>query len=123
MSQVDGHKPIPRTPKCDTFFSSSFQVNYDVNEAVEFIEASSHTPFPVGFEGAILLDLFVEDATQVLSRVALGRWEEKKHSFVVPTLQLLLWRSIAPDSDQEPNDVRGSKFDAIGVGCVGYFLA
>lgn len=122
LASLGGGAPRPRSERCDTFFRSAFQVNYDDQGTVEFIEMAAHdNSFRVVFEGVHLHGLDAEDAADAISRNATGRWEEGGHTFIVPALELSLWRGVLPEPDQELNDLSGRRFEAVGAGRVGYF--
>ncbi|WP_145176187.1 hypothetical protein [Rubripirellula lacrimiformis] len=46
---------------------------------------------------------------------------EPGYTYVFPTLQLSLWRSVIPDASQDADDPTGRTFEAVGVGPDGYF--
>jgi hypothetical protein len=110
-----------RSPNCDTFFNSSFQIHYDSEDRTEFIETADHKSFKVEFNGHTLHKVPAETVAAFLSKFAPGRWEERKHTYIVPSLQLAFWRPVIPEPDQSPNDANGRYFESVGAGRRGYF--
>jgi len=109
-----------RPPNTDCYFRSAFQVSYDDDGRVEFIETAASTDFRVLFHGSSLHEMPAEDAVRLVSEFAEYDKDrpEQGYSYIFPALQLSLWRPVLP-SDRD--DIEGRHFEAIGVGKEGYF--
>ena len=121
LARLGGGRMRPRSPDCDTYFDAAFQVNYDGEGRVEFIETAKHSSLRVVFNGHPLHDLPAETVVRLVSEVASGGWEERRHTYIVPSHQLSFWRGVTPEPDQSPEDRDGRYFEAIGAGREGYF--
>src|SRR5687767_1894459 len=116
LTRLGGGRIKPRRPDCDTYFDAAFQVTYDIEGWVEFIETAKHLAFRVVFDGHALHELPAEMVVELVSKLASGRWEERRHTYIVPSHQLSFWRSVTPEPRQSPADDDGRYFDAIGAG-------
>ena len=70
MIRLGGGPMVLRSPDCDTFFDGAFQVNYDGEGRVEFIETASHNDFQVLLDGHALHKMPAEDVVAVVSNRA-----------------------------------------------------
>jgi hypothetical protein len=120
LTRIGGGEMRLRSPECDTFFESSFQVHYDSEDSVEFIETASHPAFRTMFDRHALHEMPVEAVVELTSKTAPGRWDGDS-TFTVPALQLAFWRAVSPEPDQDPDDPDGRYFDSIGAGRLGLF--
>jgi hypothetical protein len=109
-----------RSRDSDTFFDSAVQVHYDGEGRAEFIETADYGAFRIVFSGHALHKLSVAKVVALVSRIAPGRWEERDHTYIVPSLQLAFWRGVTPQPAQPLNDRRGRYFEAIAAGREGY---
>ena len=109
-----------RPPNKDCFFQNTFQVSYDEDGRVEFIETAASNDFQVLFRGSCLHDMLAEDAVRLVSQFAEYDRDDPElgYSYIFPALQLSLWRPILPS---DVDDSEGRHFVAVGVGKEGYF--
>jgi len=104
----------------DGFHENSFQVFYDDNSKVEFIELSSCRGFRAFFGD---LNVFETPADKVVFRIEKDapykpNDPEIGFSYIFPALELSLWRSSVPESK---SDEEGRFFLTIGIGAQGYY--
>src|SRR5262245_56820412 len=106
------HSEHPRE-RGDMFLDAAFQVVYDGDGCVEYIQLAISDAFIAEFEGVAVLQAAADDAVEaVAARAALDRGDpELGWIFVFPEIDLALWR---PTTDQE-------SFSAVGVGVQGYY--
>lgn len=106
----------------DTYYKSSFQVFFDEDDRVEFIELSR---FPVlaFYKGHSIFELKVEDVVALISKDAQFDVNNPEHeySYIFPELELSFWRPIIPEIGQDEDDLDGRYFETIGVGKRGYY--
>ena len=107
-------------PPADSWHDNAFQVFYDRNDAVEFIELS-RGPVIAIVRG---ISVFARPAETVVQELRLESAldhgvEDPEYSFVFPGLELAFWRQVLPE--QELDD--GTFFDTVGIGVRGYFSA
>ena len=109
-----------RPPNTDCFFRSAFQVSYDENGRVEFIETAASNDFRVLFHSFSLHGMTAEDAVRLVAQFAEYDRDhpERGYSYIFPALQLSLWRPVLPSG---PDDIQGRHFEAVGLGTEGYF--
>ena len=102
-----------RNGQRDLFLDAAFQVVYDGDGRVEYIELSYSDEFTAEFDGVAVLHVAADDAVQtVAARAALDRGHpELGWNFVFPALDLALWRPTREDES----------FSTVGVGVKGYF--
>jgi hypothetical protein len=114
-------KAVLRNPNTDCFFHNAFQVSYDDENRVEFIQAADSDEFQFLFRDESLHEMPAEEAVRFLSQFAEYDRDdpEKGYSYIFPTLQLSLWRGVLPSSVL--NDRAGRHFEAVGAGRAGYF--
>jgi hypothetical protein len=110
-------------PDADYFFENSFQITYDTQGTVDFIELATDDRFVGTYEG---VDLLRMDANEAVDRVARNAAidesdSEYPTSYVFPDLEMSLWRECLPEDD--PDGIEGRRFKAVGLGRVGYFSA
>jgi hypothetical protein len=112
-----------RPPNTDCFFQNAFQVSYDEDGRVAFIEAAPSSAFRVQFHSSSLHEMPADDAVRLVSQFAeYDRNDpDKGYSYIFPALQLSLWRPVLPSAD--PDDTEGRHFEAVGAGKAGYFDA
>lgn len=101
-------------------FLSGFHVHYDESQFVEFIELARSEQFTTSFHGKCLHSIPGDEAVVFVSQFGNVDSENSEvgYSFIFPTLEMSLWRSVLPDSS---NDEDCKYFEAIGVGRMGYF--
>lgn len=121
LTRLGGGQMKPRSPGCDTYFDAAFQVSFDTEGRTEFIETARHLAFPILFDGHALHELPAEMVVELVSKLAPGQWEERKHTYIVASHQLAFWRAVTPEPDQSAQDDEGRYFDAVGAGREGYF--
>ena len=129
----------------DAYLDSSFQVFFDREDRVDFIELSAGPDCVALYRGTPVLELPAEEAVALLARDAAPDLSEPEDetSVVFPALELSLWRPFAPDdegddpfdddedwsdSGYEPIELEpeeqgydGRTYATIGVGKRGYF--
>jgi hypothetical protein len=90
LADLGQFKASLRPPKTDCYFRSAFQVSYDDDERVEFIETAGSTDFRVLFHGSSLHEMYAEDVVRLVSQFAeYGKDRaEQGYSFIFPALQL-----------------------------------
>ena len=105
----------------DAFHDSGFQVFYGgEGPVVEYIELSREAGFRVLYRG---VDVFATPADQVVAHVSGDAAfdptdPELGYAYIVPDLDLSLWRPVLPET---PEDPEGREFSTIGVGVAGYY--
>jgi hypothetical protein len=106
--------------KTDCFFENAFQVSYDGDERVEFIECARSGLFKIMFDGQALQEITAEEAMDCLRRVAASdeKTSEPGYSYIFPAIDVSLWRGVLP---QAGDNISGRHFEAVGVGKKGYF--
>ena len=87
---------------------------------VEFIELGKSSEFRVHYKG---IDVFETRASDLVALVSADtpydpRNRELGYSYTFPAIELSLWRSVVPESDDDPD---GQFFEAVGLGITGYF--
>jgi hypothetical protein len=99
-----------------------FFVDLDDNGKVEFIEVAKTDAFVATYLGHDLHRMEAKNAVDfVVTHAPLDdSHPEHGHSYIFPQLQMSLWRSTMPDSDE---DLDGRYFEAVGIGRADYFSA
>jgi len=108
----------------DTWHASAFQVFYDDDEKVEFIELSR------GEFQAVLygVDVFRSKAAALVQHLDKKHHYDRSqtedgHSFVFPDPELALWRQAVPEPGEPEEGDNGGRFDTLGIGIRGYYSA
>ena len=104
----------------DLYYDNAFQVFFDSEDRVEYIELSKNSIFTAFYkginvhetEGDALVDIVEKDADFDENNPELG------YSFIFPTLELSVWRPTVPEDE---NDEEGRFFSTIGIGTKGYY--
>ena len=97
----------------DAYHDSAFQVFFDADDRVEYVELSSDRAFGVLFADARVFSTPARALVQLLEQHAPydpDEWE-LGYTYTFPRLELALWR---PDKSQR-------NFSTVGVGRPGYF--
>jgi len=104
-------------------FLGGFYVDYDDVGTVEFIEMASSDQFSLSYQGICLHRVTADEAVKFISRFDQFDESHPEHgyTFMFPKLQLSLWRGTVPEAEQEPDDMDGHYFEAVGIGRLGYF--
>lgn len=99
-------------PAKDYYFNNAFQINYDKNENVEFIEVSSHKDYQIILDEISIFDNSPEKILNLLKKHDLPDENNSEYplNIIFKNLDLTLYR--------EHNE--NEKFDAIGIGIKGY---
>jgi len=115
----------------DAFLENAFQVFYDKDDRVEFIELSRNGPFTALYHGISVFDTTADELLEAVSRDTDSDKDrpEQGYSFVFPKAELSLWRQSLPedeeddeyDIDGEEYEKPGTYFDTIGIGTSGYY--
>ena len=104
----------------DAYHDAAFQVFFDADDKVEYIELSSHGPFVVTFKAVLVFELPAEDLVAFIAKDTPfdpDDWE-LGYSYIFPELELSLWRPTLPESDQDEDS---RYFRTIGIGRRGYY--
>lgn len=104
----------------DLYYDNAFQVFFDSEDRVEYIELSRNSIFTAFYKGInvhetevdALLDIVEEDADFDENNPELG------YSFIFPELELSVWRPIIPEDETVEE---GRCFSTIGIGINGYY--
>lgn len=109
-----------RFPNTDCFFQNCFQVSYDDDGRVDFIETAASTEFLVLFRSQSLHELAADEAVRLVSELADYDKAHPEHgySYIFPALELCLWRPVMPSGT---DDSEGRHFEAVGAGKKGYY--
>jgi hypothetical protein len=101
---------------------SAFQIEYDQNGRVVFIQLARRDDWTVLLEG---FDVFRTSAEEVVRRIGAivpynpsHNRREPGYSFTFPSIGLSFWRQVLPES---PDDEDGRYFDAAAVAVSGYW--
>jgi hypothetical protein len=128
MSRDEAHQAIAQAGfgerdtigTADTFLDASFQITFDGNNCVEFIELANSASFSVTYNA---WDIFGTPADELVIQIsATTAYDEDDpelgYSYVFPELDLSLWRPTIPGDEGEPD---GQYFASVGIGRPGYF--
>lgn len=109
------------TQRVDAYHNNSFQVFFDEQDTVEYIELSrEESSFVTLYKGRDVFALLAEDLVALIAQDAAfdpNDWE-LGYSYVFPDLELAVWRPVLPENT---DDLNGRSFSTIGVGRLGYF--
>lgn len=109
------------TQEVDAYHNNAFQVFFDEQDAVEYIELSRDEPsFATLYKGQNVFALPDEELVALIAQEADFdpiNWE-LGYSYVFPDLELAVWRPVLPENVDNPDD---RFFSTIGVGRLGYF--
>ena len=108
-----------RTPG-DGYLKNGFQVFFDANERVEFIELCKERWFGCTLFGLPILRTPASDViSELSSRFAFDPTRrEFGYMFIFTRIELGLWRPVIPKSDK---DRSGRFFATVGIGVSGYY--
>lgn len=126
------YKSFKKTPDdpnlTDAFFNSTFQIFYDKNDNVEYIELSGYKSFEfvVVFNEIKIFETKADDLIEKISQKASYDKTNDKipYSYIFPTLELSLWRPNIPDvvDNKNSNEYHDSLyFQTVGIGIKGYY--
>ena len=105
----------------DHWYESCFQVHYDAaSDKVEFIELAASDEFSLLYNGIDVHRTPADELVALISRETPydpNDWE-LGYTYAFPKIELSLWRSIMPESGDDPD---GRYFEAVGLGAPGYF--
>jgi hypothetical protein len=104
----------------DAFHGAAFQVFYDADGHVEYIELSASDEIEPLFGGRPVLTMPADGVVESIARQTPfdDTDPDLGYSYVFPALDLALWRPTLPEHDE---DEEGRTFSTIGVGRPGYF--
>ncbi len=104
-----------------TYHNSSFQVFFDRDNKVEYIEVSRYEPLRVTYKGTNVFETKANDLVQTISSDAPFDPDDPElgYSYTFPQLELALWRPIVPKDDN--HNSQHHYFSTMGVGQPGYF--
>jgi hypothetical protein len=108
------------TALTDAYLDSCFQVFFDNEERVEYVELSHCKSFITLYNGINVFATKAEDLIEFISKTAPydANRRELGYSYVFPALELSVWRSTMPEDGE---DEEGRFFMTIGVGKSGYY--
>jgi hypothetical protein len=110
------HKvPVSAQP-ADAWYNNAFQVFYDPNETVEYIELSRTKDFSVACLGVSVFNTPVISLIEHFMQFSAVDTSDPEYgySFIFASLELSLWRPVREGSE-------ATYFSAIGVGRRGYY--
>ena len=109
----------------DAYLKSCFQIFFDDEDKVEYIELSRRGAFRALYKGVSVFETKADELVAVvLQNAAVDRADrEYGNSYIFPNLELSLWRAVMPELQDDPADLEGVYFDTIGVGKPGYYSA
>ena len=104
-------------------FLSGFRVDYDINNKVEFIELAESNKYEAVFNGICLHHMPADEVVAYLSTLDTYNKEDPElgSSYTFKKLNMSIWRSSVPESNQPPTDADGRYFEAVGIAVEGYF--
>ncbi|MCB0153961.1 MAG: hypothetical protein KDF65_04125 [Anaerolineae bacterium] len=107
------------TTDTDAYFDHCFQVFFDKEYQVDFIELSTNDSFKVVYKG---IDIFNTEAARLIESISKDADYEKRdpelgYSYIFPELELSLWRPVVPENQ---NDLEGRYFSTVGIGRRGF---
>jgi hypothetical protein len=109
-------KKAPNMPDVDAYHGNAFQLFFDENDRVEYIELSKSPDLSVNYKGSDVFGLSANDLVALVSRDAPfdPNAREIGYSYIFPLLEMSVWRPTIP----EPEDVNPewTTFAAVGVG-------
>ena len=130
MARAECRRVMPEAPRTfrkgpgdgggtDAFHSSAFQVFYDAQDRVEYIELSRGPEVDPQLAGVSVLEVAADEAVAHVRRLAEFDADDPEvgYSYVFPDLDVALWRPVIPESDDDPD---GRTFSTVGVGISGY---
>ncbi len=104
----------------DSYLNNAFQVFFDHDDKVEFIELSNTPAITATYKGRDVFALHADDVVRLVARDAPFDPDDPElgYSFMFPDLDLALWRPFPPKDEHDPE---GRHFATIGIGKRGYF--
>ena len=108
-------------PEVDAYHGNAFQLFFDENERVEYIELWKSPELSVNYKGIDIFRLRAEDLVGLISRDAPfdANQPELGFSYVFPLLEMSVWRPTIPDP--EDGNSEWTTFATVGVGRKGYY--
>ena len=120
MNIPNSYRQMANSPALtDASLNSCFQVFFDQNDCVEFIELSIGGPFEAFYKELNVFETFAEDLVAFISRDAKYNEYNRElgYSYTFPSIELSVWRDILPEDGYE----EGRYFWTIGIGRKGYY--
>jgi hypothetical protein len=116
----------------DTFFSNSFQIFYNNDDNVEYIELSGYQndEFDVSIFG---INIFAKKANIIYQELKVPKLLDSNdvnsaYTMILPEIDVCFWRSMIPDEedinvDDSDLDETGNRlfWRTVGIGVKGYF--
>lgn len=106
----------------DAYLNDSFQVFYDKDDRVEFIEVSYNPQlFSLHYKGIDLFETEAEELIAELDKQSQYKRDEEEipYGYLFPTLGMILWRPVVPhdySEDEEWDEYRkGMYFMVVGI--------
>ena len=112
---------FPNKPEVDAYHGNAFQLFFDENGRVEFIELSKSPDLSVNYYGTDVFALRADDLVALISRDAAfdPNVPDLGYSYIFPLLEMSVWRPTIPDT--EVTNPERATFATVGVGTKGYF--
>jgi hypothetical protein len=104
----------------DLYYNAAFQIFFDDQEQIEYIEISREKNVEVLFEET---NIFKTPADELIKQISQEysfdeNDSELGYSFVFSEIELSFWRPVIPKGE---NDQDGKYFSTVGVGKKGYY--
>ncbi|CAG0949031.1 hypothetical protein ANRL3_00092 [Anaerolineae bacterium] len=107
--------------ECDAYHENGFQIFYNGDKPhVEYIELSSGCGFIASYRGIDVFSIKANDLVDLIFQETSFDEDDPElgYSYVFPEIELSLWRSVLPQSLDDPS---GQFFSTIGIGIKGYY--
>ena len=112
---------FPNMPEVDAYHENAFQLFFDENGRVEYIELFKSQGFSVNYKGTDVFGLPADALVSLISQDAPfdPKAPELGYSYIFPLLEMSVWRPTIP----EPEDVspEWTTFATVGIGRKGYY--
>lgn len=117
----DSFKKPPYPSLIDAYHKAGFQVYFDEDDRVEFIELSSlDAPYVVVYRSMKVFEVRADDLVESVSRDTHSEPQQPEpgYSYLFPQLGLSFWREFVPEDDTDPD---GQFFSTVGIGTREFF--
>jgi hypothetical protein len=117
--QPDTFRKADSATLTDAYDHQGFHVYFDKDERVEYIEVFP-SRMPAMYKGVSVFETKADDLVAVISKDAQYDKDDPElgFSYVFPELELSLWRSMIPESE---DDSEYEYFSSLGIGRKGYY--
>lgn len=105
------------------WYLDDLAVDFDTSGRVAFIEIAESENFRAILNGLCLHELDTDTAVSHVEKIAAYDPDapEPGYTYIFPSLELSLWRPVVPDENHDVDFETGRRFEAVGVGPIGYF--